>query len=251
MLIEGHKEKFAMKATVYGLLAAVIALVLLAMPMKALAHEHHGWGHDNGNHWGWYKHQGGGGYGAGPGFWHHHDHDWDHHDHDWYEHHGYGGYGYGYNSYPGNYGYGGYPGSYSYPAAYSSPGYGYGGYPGSYGSLPLGGLPCTPGQGSYYGSGYAPNAGKLMQLQQTMTGRLYNNQALYQAAMAQGNYGLANKAAARMQNQSATISAANAMLAGGGSPIYSGYNQPAYGMNPYCGQSAISPLGSIFQMFGY
>jgi hypothetical protein len=251
-----------MKATVYGLLAALVALMVLAMPMKALAHEHHGWHHDNGNHWGWYKHRGGdGGYGYGgnPGYWHHHDHEW-------YEHHGYGGYGYGYNGYPGSYGYGGYPGNNAYGA-----------YPGNnaYGAYPDNtvcdedGDDCQPvppmslpwpsgypGPGSYYGSGYngssyAPNAGKLMQLQQTMSQRLYANQALYQAAMAQGNYPLANKAATRMQNQSATISAANAMLGGAAAPGYPAYNQPAYGASPYYGQSGASPLGSILQMLGY
>jgi hypothetical protein len=209
MLIDRALKENPMRARVYGLLAAVVALAVLAMPMKALAHDHQGWHHDHGNHRGWYKHQGGyGGYGYGehPGHWHHHDHDW-------YEHRGYGGYGYGY-------GYGGYPGNMvcdydgddcrpvPFMSAPWSPGY-YG--PGSY-----------YGSG-YYGSGYTPNTGKLIQLQQTMSQRLNANQALYQAAMGQGNYALANKAAARMQNQSATLSAANAML-NGAAPAYAAYN---------------------------
>lgn len=224
---QARKENSTMKAF-QGLLAVVIALVVLAMPMEALAHDHDGWHHDHGNHRGWYKHHrdydgGGYGYGGYPGNWHHHDD-----DDDWYEHHGYGGYGYG--GYPG-YGYGGYPG------------YGYG-YPAPPISVPF--------SSGYYGSSYTPNMGKMMQLQQTMSQRLNANQALYQAAVAQGNYPLANKVAARMQNQSATLNAANSMLSGAAVPGMSGYpayNQAAYG-NSYYGQTG-SPLGSILQMFGY
>jgi hypothetical protein len=91
-LIKGLKEN-PMKAMIYGLLALVVALVVLAMPMKAMARDHDGWHHDHGNHWGWYKHHGGYGY---RGYGYHH------HDHDWYEHHGYGGYAYGYGGYPEN-----------------------------------------------------------------------------------------------------------------------------------------------------
>ena len=76
-----------MKALVYGFLALVVTLVVLAMPMKALARDHDGWHHDHGNHFGWYKHHGG--YGDGYGW---HPGHWRHHDHDWYEHRGYGGY---------------------------------------------------------------------------------------------------------------------------------------------------------------
>lgn len=85
-----------MKAIVYGFLALVFALVLLATPIRAMAHDHDGWRHDHGNHWGWYKHHGGYGYGWHPGHLHHHDYDW------WYAHHPYGSYAYGYGGYPGN-----------------------------------------------------------------------------------------------------------------------------------------------------
>ncbi len=205
-----------MKATTYGFLAAVVALVLFATPLKVLAHDFGGWHHDHGHHWGWYKHHGGEGWGGyGPGYgWHHHDCD----DDDWGEHGGYGGYG------P----YGGY-------------GAGYGGYGPGYGVTPPISIPWNAGgyQG-YYGSGYAPN-GKLMRMQQ----RYNANQALYQAAMAQGNYPLANKAAAHMQKQSMRLNAANSMLGGMGIP----YGAPGYGANPYYGQGGYSPLSSIMQMF--
>lgn len=221
-----------MKA-VQGLFAAMVALLVVAIPIQALAHDHDGWNH--GHHWGWYKHHGyegqyGGDYGY-PG-------DWRHRDHEWYEHHGYAGAGYG--GYPGNLACdedGDDCGPLPVPPI-AAP------YSGYYGSVPNYG----PG---YYGSGYAPNMGKMMQLQQTMSQRLNANQALYQAAVAQGNYPLANRVAGRMQNQSATLNAANSMLNGGGvpgMPAYPGYNQP-YG-NPYYGQTA-SPLSSILQMFGY
>ena len=59
--------------------------------------------------------------------------------------------------------------------------------------------------------------------------RLSANQALYQAAMSQGNYGLANKLASRMQVESNTISAANARLNGAASYVY----QPGYSAYPY------------------
>jgi hypothetical protein len=238
-----------MKATIYGFLAVVVALLMLALPMKALARDHGGWHHDHGNHNGWYKHHGSwGGHGYYRGYWHHHDHDW-------YEHHGYGGYGYGYGGYPGygGYGYGGYPG-------YG----GYGGYPGNLicdedgddcRTAPLFSVPWQSGYygpGAYYGQSYygAPNAGKLMQLRQTMAQRLNANQALYQAAIAQGNYPLANKAATRVQYQSATINAANSMLSGVPVAGYPAYNQAAYG-NPYYGQSGYSPLVPVLQMLGY
>lgn len=243
-----------MKAA-YAFLAAMAALVVLALPVSALAHDHDGWHHDHGRHNGWYKHQGWDG-GGNPGYWHHREHEW--REHEWREHHPYGGYGYGYGGgYPGNMvcdddgddcrpappiavpGYSGYdPGSY----------YGSGYFGSSYAPVPYGsGL--APGA---YGSGFAPNTNKLMQLRQTMTQRLSTSQALYQAAMARGNYALANKMAARMKNQSATINGANAMLGGGGAaPGYSTYYQPGYGANPYYGQAGASPLTSVLQMFGY
>ncbi len=222
-----------MKA-VHGLLAVVVALVVMAMPMQALAHD--GWGHDHGHHWGWYKHHGGygdqygGGYGGYPG-------DWKHHEHEWYEHHGYAGAGY--SGYPGNLACDE-DGDDCRPLPVPPISVPYSSY---YGSVPG----YAPG---YYGSGYAPNMGKLMQLQQTMSQRLNANQALYQAAVAQGNYPLANKVAARMQNQSTTLNAANSMLGGAVQSVYSGY-QPAYGASPSYGQPGYSPLSSVLQMLGY
>jgi hypothetical protein len=215
-----------MKATVYAALAAVVALVLAATPVKALAHD--GWHHDHGRHLGWYKH--GGGYDSGgyPGYWRHHHHD-DDDDGGWHEHHGWGGDG-GYGDGGAGYGYSGYPGGVPGYGAYYGQGY-------------------AGGQG-YYGSGFAPNAGKLMQLQQTMSQRLNASRALYQAAVAQGNYKLANKLAGQMQKQSMTLNAANSMLGGAGAPGFPPY-QSGYGTNPYYGQSGASGLGSILQMFGY
>jgi hypothetical protein len=43
------------------ILGVVVGLIMLALPMTALAHDHDGrhWGHhDNGPHYGWYKHHG-------------------------------------------------------------------------------------------------------------------------------------------------------------------------------------------------
>ncbi len=221
-----------MKTGIQGLAtAAVLALAVAATPIKALAHDHHGWHHDHGRHLGWYKHHHGWGYDGYPGQWHHHHHDWD--DDDAYGDQGYGGYygGYGYGN-----GYGGYP-----PIA----------------STPLGSYLSGPVYGSgYYGSGYAPNAGnmgKWMRKQQLASQRLSANQALYQAAMAQGNYALARKAAAHIQKQSNILNGANSILGGG----YSTYGQPVYGA-PYYGQPGYgtlapgaSPLGSVLQMLGY
>ena len=214
-----------MKAKAYGILAAMVGLILLAMPVRALAHDHGGynWGHhDNGHHYGWYKHHGGDrGWYEGRGWHRHHDDDGD----GWY-----GRYGdRRWDGYP-NQGYGGvYPGSVVPPVA-----------------VPLSGA--YPYAGTYA----AGNPSRLMQLRQTMSQRYNANQALYQAAMAQGNYSLANKAQARMQLQSATINQADAMLNGAAAPVYPGYNQPIYGADPYAyGQPGYSPLSSIIQMLGY
>lgn len=217
----------AMKAKACGFLA-VVALIMLAIPMKALAHDHddnHGWHHDHGHHYGWYRHHGG---------------------------YSDGGYGYGYGGYPG---YGRHDDDDD-----EHGGYGYGGYPGNMECDDDGdGCRAVPpvavpwGTGGYWPMTYsrpAANAGKLIQLRQTISQRLNANQALYQAAMAQGNYPLAGKVAARMQNESATVNAANSMLNGAAAPAYP-YNQSVYGGNPYYGQSGYSPLGAIVQMLGY
>ncbi len=153
-----------MKA-VPGFLAAAVALLVLAMPIRALAHDR--WYHDHGHHWGWYKHHGRYGYGGYgypeysgytyPGY-------WGHHEHEWWELHRYGGAGSGYG------GYGGYSVNRPISAPFGGPGY--------FGSVPYNGL------GSF-GSAYAPNMGKMMQLQQTLNQRLNASQALYQAAVAQ------------------------------------------------------------------
>ncbi|MGO9055856.1 MAG: hypothetical protein ACLQU2_00485 [Candidatus Binataceae bacterium] len=108
-----------MKAAAYGLLTLVVALIMLAMPMKALAHDH-GW-HRHGHHYGWYKHHGW--YDRYPGYWRYGDDDWR------------GGYAYRGYPYPGNmvcdhdgdrcwpapsvspWGYGYWPMDYSGPAA--------------------------------------------------------------------------------------------------------------------------------------
>ncbi|SRR5579875_667103 len=222
-----------MKA-VHGVLAAAVAMLVLAMPIVAFAHD--GWHHDHGNHWGWYKHHGGygyggyDGYGGGgyPGY-------WDHHRHEWWEHHR-------------GYGYGGYPGGMMCdedgddcrPAAPLSVPYGGMGY---LGSMPYNGS-------GLYTPGYTRNMGKMMQLQQTLNQQLNANQALYQAAVAQGNYRLANKLATRMQYQAQTLNAANSFLGGAAPRVYPGYPQ-TYGVNPYAAQPGYSPLGSILQMFGY
>jgi len=190
-----------MKA-VYGLLA-VVALVVLAMPMQALAND--GWGHNHGHHW---------------------------HHHGWYKHNPYaaGGYaGYPVNTYAG------------YPLTMPM-------------TMPTVSMPMTVPMAGYYGSGYTANAGKLMQLEQTMNQRLGANQAIYQAAVAQGNYPLANKVANRMQYQAATVNTANSMLSGSGMPMMPGYTaaSPAYAYgNPYYGQAGYSPLASVLHMFGY
>jgi hypothetical protein len=125
--------------------------------------------------------------------------------------------------------------------------------------LPPAGYATGPAYGyGYNGSvynGIAPNMGKLMRRQQTASQRLSANQALYQAAMAQGNYALANKAAAHIQKQSAILNATNSTM--GGVAAYPGYAQPLYGAAPSYGQPGYgpqpgaSPLGSILQMFGY
>ncbi|GEM_PF-6549248 len=224
-----------MKTRIHGLLAAVaFASAILVMPLKARAHDFGGWHHDHGNHWGWYKHHGYGcgvgyanpgyGYGGYPG-WHHH-HDWDDDDQ------GYGGFGYGG------------PG-YGYPNAY----YGYGGYP--YSGTPM----IAPPTLGVYQPNYAPmgnlgNMGRLMRRQQLASQRLSANQALYQAAVSQGNYRLANKAAAHIQKQANILNGTNAILGGAGP--YSNYGVPAYGAPAYYGQPgygpAASPLGAILQM---
>ncbi|HKD66648.1 MAG TPA: hypothetical protein VKB84_07380 [Candidatus Binataceae bacterium] len=205
-----------MKAKVYGLLASVVGLVMLAMPMTALAHDHDGWHHDHGHHYGWYKH--------------HHDDGW------WYKHHRYNPYGYGY-------GYGAYPPVVTGPPITEVP--------------PIATVP--PWQSGYYNyNPYYPmsynnarNAAKLSQLQQTMAQRANANGALYQAALAQGNYPLANKAATRMQYATATANAANSMLTGApvtAAPV-TGATVPV--TNPYYGQAGYSPLSSVIQMLGY
>jgi hypothetical protein len=192
-----------MKSMIYGFLAAVATLMVMATPIKAMAHD-----------WDW-----------------HHHHDWK-----WYKHHHIVEYG-------------GYPVA-AYPVTpmpavnvpYESA------YPVYSTAVP-----------SYYGSGYVPNPAKLMQLQQTMTQRLANNQMLYDAAVAQGNYPLANKVANRMQGQAMTANAASSILNGTApaavpsypaalSPSYA-YNQPAYGANPYYGQTP--SRGSLLHMFGF
>jgi hypothetical protein len=234
----GSQGEAAMKTRIQGLMAvAVLALAVVAMPIKALAHD--GWHHDHGRHLGWYKHHGGDAWGREG--WHHHQ-DWD--DDDGYEDQGYGGPGYGY----GGLSYGGQP----YGGYYG--GYGYGSPPPA--ALPLGGSYLS---GPVYGSGgygYAPNAGKWMLRQQKASQRLSANQALYQAAMAQGNYALARKAAAHIQKQSNILNGANSLL--GGAPGYSTYGQPVYGAAPYYAQPGYgtlapgaSPLGSVLQMLGY
>ena len=85
-----------MKAMLYIFWAAVIALIVVATPMKVLAHDHGDWHHDHGHHWGSYRH--GHGYGYNDGWYPHH---WHHHYHGWYGPYPYGGYAYGY-SYPGH-----------------------------------------------------------------------------------------------------------------------------------------------------
>jgi hypothetical protein len=199
----------AMKAIVCGLFTAVVALVVMATPMKALAHD---WEWHHHHHWGWYKHHGA------------------------YE---YGGYPVAAYPVPSV--------SVPYPSAYP--------VPGSYAYAPS------------YGSAYVPNAAKLMQLQQTMTQRLANNQMLYNSAIAQGNYPLANKVANRMQGQAMTANAASSMLSGAVpaavpsyptafSPSYPtalgpgyAYNQPVYGASPSYGQTPA--MGSLLHMFGF
>ncbi len=213
-----------MKAKAYGILAVVVCLILLAMPMRALAHDHDGdgWGHhEHGHHYGWYKHHGGDrGWYDGRGWRHHHDHDGDR----WY-----GGYG--------DRRWGG----------YQNQGY-YGVYPG--GVVPP---IAEPWSSAYpYAGSYAAGNPSLMLLRQTMSQRYNANQALYQAAMAQGNYSLANKAQARMMQESATINQADAMMNGAAPPVFPGYGQPSYAANPYAyGQTGYSPLSSIIQMLGY
>jgi hypothetical protein len=237
-----------MKTRIHGfLVAVVVASAILIMPLTARAHDWGRWHHDNGNHLGWYKHHGGYGngaygapgyaYGGNPGGWrgHHHHHDWDDDDR------GYGG--------PAN---GGYSNAYG----------GYGGY--GYSGSPMIAAPTLgtyqPNYGAYAPTGNLGNMGKLMRRQQLATQRLSANQALYQAAMSQGNYALANKAAAHIQKQSGILNGANSML--GGVTPYSNYGVPAYGATPYYGQSAYgpgaygqsaygpaaSPLSSILQM---
>lgn len=213
-----------MKAKPYGILAVAVCLMALAMPMRALAHDHDGDGrdhHDNGRHRGWYKHHDADrGWHEGRGWHHHRDHDGDgryrrYGDPRWdaYQNQGYGDV---------------YPGGVVPPIA-------------------------VPWSSAYpYTGNYAAGNSSLTLLRQTMSQRYNANQALYQAAMAQGNYSLANKARARMQLQSATINQADAMLNGAAAPVYPGYNQPVYGADPYAyGQAGYAPLSSIIQMLGY
>jgi hypothetical protein len=236
-----------MKMRIQGLVAvAVIVFTVALAPLSAIAGDHGGWWyHDHGNHWGWYNHHGGyGGYGAPgyayggyPGGWHcHHHHDWDDDDGE------YGGPAYG-QAYSGP-AYGGY-------APYG--GYGYSGYPLMAPSA-LSYPPAYSGYGSYAPMGNLGNMGRMMRRQQLASQRLTANQNLYQAAMAQGNYALANKAAAHIQKQSTILNAANAMFgAGAAAPAYPGYGLPNYGPTPYYGQPGYgalgaSPLSSILQM---
>jgi hypothetical protein len=205
-----------MKMKGFGLLGMVVGLMMLALPVQALAHGHDGDGrghHDRGHHYGWYKHHG-------------HDGDWNgrrggwdrHHDRDDYDRGDY----YGSN--------GGRWNTYGR------------GYQGPVPPIPVPLSGAYPHQGSY-GSVNAP---KLMQLRQTMTQRLNANQALYQAAMSRGNYQLANTARTRMQNQQATVNQIDSELNGAAAPAYGGY-----GANPYYGQTGYSPLSAITSMLGY
>jgi len=98
-----------MKAKASGLLAVIAGLIMLAMPINALARDG-GWRghHDRGNHYGWFKHhdRDGGWYGGDR--WRHHHHDY---DNNWYGPYGYGrwdGYWYRHHRYPAVYR--GYPG---------------------------------------------------------------------------------------------------------------------------------------------